>query len=99
MGKAGARNHSQRRTAVDSAARYQGYPRDINPNTFAVGHPASPSWIRPHANYEHPAVLQAARARRQVATIDTNSFIVQPAASVCWLDSSDEEAIKVAAAR
>jgi hypothetical protein len=33
-----------------------------------------------HANGEHPAVLVA----RQVKTIDPNTFLVQPPASVTW---------------
>lgn len=58
-------------------------PSGINPNTFIVGHPASPKWataaVPVHANGEHPAVLVA---RRGVAPhIDVNTFLVQPPAS------------------
>ena len=58
----------------------------IDPNTFIVGHPASPRWVAPtvrHANGEHPAVLQAARAGQ--AQINANTFLVQPPASTTWV--------------
>lgn len=71
----------------------------IDPNTFIVGHPASPTWTHPHANREHPAVLVAARAKLQVGGIDSNTFIVQPPASVRWLAASEDTPVKVAAAR
>jgi hypothetical protein len=58
----------------------------IDPNTFIVGHPASPRWKTVHSNHEHPAVIQAERAK-QGRAIDANTFIVQPPASVQWLPS------------
>ncbi len=73
--------------------------RDIDPNTFIVGHPASPTWTRPHSNAEHPAVLVAARMKQQVATIDANTFTVQPPASVRWLASGETTPLTVAAMR
>lgn len=54
----------------------------INPNTFIVGHPASPTWKRAHSHAEHPAVQ--VRARQGVASIDSNTFRVQPPASTRW---------------
>ena len=57
-------------------------PNPANPNTFIVGHPASPRWIAAHANHEHPAVVQARMAHQ--ATIDPNTFVVQPPAAVSW---------------
>lgn len=56
----------------------------INPSTFIVGHPASPTTRAGHANFEHPAVLVA----RQAAAIDPNTFVVQPPVQVSWTDSS-----------
>lgn len=54
----------------------------IDPNTFIVGHPASPTWKVRHANSEHPAVQVH---RRAAATApDSNLFLVQPPASVRW---------------
>ncbi len=52
----------------------------VNPNTFIVGHPASPRTRGGHANFDHPAVALAATARG----IDSNTFLVQPPASVRW---------------
>jgi hypothetical protein len=72
-----------------TAALAAGPQAGIDPNTFIVGHPASPSWKRVHANQEHPAVLVARRAQQQadahVSQLDANLFIVQPPASVRWL--------------
>lgn len=72
----------------------------IDPSTFRVGHPASPTWqaasSKPvHANGEHPAVLAARQA--QHPHIDSNTFIVQPPASVVWADRSAGAADVVAA--
>lgn len=55
----------------------------IDPNTFIVGHPASPKNKRVHANGHHPAVILNAPDRKP-AGIDPNTFIVQPPASVTW---------------
>lgn len=55
----------------------------VNPNTFIVGHPASPSWKRTHSHAEHPAVQQ--RARDLLNAIDSNTFRVQPPAGVRWV--------------
>ena len=52
----------------------------VNPSTFIVGHPASPTTRGGHANFEHPAVLAA----RGTVVIDANVFLVQPPASVRW---------------
>jgi hypothetical protein len=52
----------------------------IDPNTFIVGHPASPTVRGGHANFEHPAVIVARRA----VGIDANTFIVQPPVAVSW---------------
>lgn len=60
--------------------------RSIDPNTFIVGHPASPRWVHRHAGAEHPAV-QVARAAR--ADIDPNTFLVQPPAPVHWVVRGD----------
>ena len=65
------------------------FGRDIDPNTFVVGHPASPRWVVQHANGEHPAVIVARRAAEGAAAIDPNTFIVQPPAQVTWLATSD----------
>ena len=59
-------------------ARTQG----IDPNTFIVGHPASPQWVRGHANHDHPAVLVARRTGQ--SQIDANTFLVQPPATTAW---------------
>jgi len=56
--------------------------QSIDPNTFIVGHPASPQWVRGHANHEHPAVQVAHRAEHP--QIDTNTFLVQPPATTAW---------------
>lgn len=71
----------------------------IDPSTFRVGHPASPTWQAApkavHANGEHPAVLVARQA--QHPHIDSNTFIVQPPASVVWTGRSAGAADVVAA--
>jgi hypothetical protein len=71
--------------------------RGIDPNTFIVGHPASPRWIAAHANHEHPAVLQARLAHQ--ATIDPNTFVVQPPAAVTWVAAPAKPALVAAALR
>jgi hypothetical protein len=60
----------------------------VDPSTFVVGHPASPLSRAGHANHEHPAVT-AKRAWLQ-DQIDANTFIVQPPASVTWVESRTE---------
>lgn len=70
--------------------------RDIDANRFIVGHPASPTWTRPHSLGEHPAVLIAARAKHPGTTIDANSFTVLPPASVRWLASGEPDTVKLA---
>jgi len=73
------------------------FGRDVDPNTFLVGHPASPRWGTSHANQEHPAVVVARRAAQGSQAIDPNTFIVQPPASVTWLATSDApESVTVA---
>ena len=53
----------------------------VNPSTFIVGHPASPTTRGGHANFEHPAL----RTSRAAAGIDPNAFLVQPPASTSWV--------------
>jgi hypothetical protein len=73
------------------------FGRDVDPNTFLVGHPASPRWVVQHANHEHPAVVIARQAAEGRMPVDPNTFIVQPPAAVTWLERSDApEAIAVA---
>ena len=83
--------------ALAQSAAFVG--RDIDANTFLVGHPASPTWTRPHTHAEHPAVQVANRLKQQAGTIDANTFTVQPPASVRWLASSEPSSLTVAAAR
>jgi hypothetical protein len=55
----------------------------IDPNTFIVGHPASPRWTaapHQHAGQDHPAVQVA----RQGVRVDPNAYRVQPPASTHW---------------
>jgi len=85
------------------AVHAQGVPTgapysQIDPNTFILGHPASPHWKVVHAGSEHPAVLVARRAA-QPPVIDPNLFPVQPPASVRWLASGDEAGTVVAVRR
>ena len=54
----------------------------VDPSTFLVGHPASPTWQLRHANAEHPAI--AMRAETPRSSIDPNTFIVQPPAHAEW---------------
>jgi len=70
---------AQAQTVVPTTAVSVG---GLDSNHFIVGHPASPSWKRVHANAEHPAVRQQARAATVV--IDSNGFRVQPPAGVRW---------------
>jgi len=55
----------------------------VNPNTFLVGHPASPRNRAGHANHEHPAVTRWAGQAAQ-PSLDTNTYLVQPPAAVRW---------------
>jgi hypothetical protein len=57
----------------------------VDPSTFLVGHPASPTWQLRHANAEHPAIAMRAQATR--TSIDPNTFIVQPPAHAQWTHS------------
>lgn len=54
----------------------------VDPNTFIVGHPASPRWKTAHSNGAHPAVIVTGRA--VTGAPDSNRFLVQPPASVRW---------------
>jgi hypothetical protein len=73
------------------------FGREVDPNTFLVGHPASPRWKVTHANHEHPAVVIARQAAEGGAPVDPNTFIVQPPAAVTWLEHSDApDAVNVA---
>lgn len=56
----------------------------VNPSTFIVGHPASPTTRGGHAGFEHPAVVIA----RQAGQVDPNTFIVQPPVHVSWTGGS-----------
>ncbi|MDP4302357.1 hypothetical protein [Leptothrix discophora] len=56
--------------------------RDAAPHL--VGHPASPRWAVQHANAEHPAIQARARLAAGGSTVDANTFLVQPPASVVW---------------
>lgn len=76
-----------------------GQAAGLDPNTFIVGHPASPRWTAApvqHANGEHPAVLQARAAR--AAHIDGNTFLVQPPAATRWLAVAPRADVQLAAA-
>ena len=59
----------------------------VDPSTFIVGHPASPSWQVRHANADHPAIAMRRKVSR--TTIDPNTFIVQPPAHVQWTQPGD----------
>jgi len=61
----------------------------IDPNTFILGHPASPTTRGGHAGGEHPAVLVARNAGQR--GIDPNTFIVQPPASVTWIATPPQD--------
>jgi hypothetical protein len=54
----------------------------VDPSTFLVGHPASPTWQLRHANADHPAIAMRAETTRSL--IDPNTFIVQPPAHAEW---------------
>lgn len=86
--------------AADPQDNWSRFGRDVDPNTFTVGHPASPRWAAPvaqHANGEHPAVIVARRAAQGEVALDPNTYIVQPPASVTWLAHGDApEAVTVA---
>lgn len=53
----------------------------VDSSTFIVGHPASPTVRGGHANFAHPAVLVA---QARTGQLDSNTFLVQPPASVIW---------------
>ena len=54
----------------------------VDPSTFLVGHPASPTWQVRHANADHPAIAMRREATHRL--IDPNTFIVQPPAHAQW---------------
>ena len=54
----------------------------VDPSTFLVGHPASPTWQLRHSNADHPAISIRREASRRL--IDPNTFIVQPPAHAQW---------------
>ena len=64
--------------AVSTPPRVTG----VDPSTFVVGHPASPTWQVRHANADHPAVAMRREAGGQ--SVDPNTFVVQPPAHVEW---------------
>ena len=61
----------------------------IDPNTWILGHPASPTTRGGHANFEHPAVLVARAAAS--GGIDPNTFLVQPPATVTWIGTPEQD--------
>ena len=61
----------------------------IDPNTYILGHAASPTTRGGHANFEHPAVLVARAAAR--GDIDPNTFLVQPPAAVTWISTPEQD--------
>jgi hypothetical protein len=71
-----------RHPAVPGSHPIQG----VDPSTFLVGHPASPTWQLRHANHEHPAIAM----RRQASRLDPNTVIVQPPAHVEWTNPGAE---------
>ena len=81
---AGAQAQTPATTAAPQATTAGKAYSAIDPNTFILGHPASPRWQVVHANQAHPAV-RVALAARGAAVVDANTFIVQPPASVTWL--------------
>jgi len=83
-------------SAADTDADWVRFGRDVDPNAFVVGHPASPRWAVRHAGGEHPAVIVARRAAERPDAIDPNTFLVQPPAAVAWREQ-DETATTVAA--
>lgn len=54
----------------------------VDPSTFIVGHPASPTWQLRHADADHPAIAMRREENRRL--IDPNTFIVQPPAHAEW---------------
>lgn len=71
----------------------------VNPSTFVVGHPASPTWKAPahvHANHPHPAIATSAMSASRV---DVNTFLVQPPAHVDWTAPEVDVPSRIAAAR
>ena len=67
----------------------------VDPSTFIVGHPASPSWQVRHANADHPAIAMRREASRQA--IDPNTFVVQPPAHVEWIQRRNADTAVAAA--
>lgn len=68
---------------VFALAAHTAHAAGIDPNTFIVGHPASPRWgaaVHEHAGQEHPAL----RAARLGQHMDPNQYLVQPPASTQW---------------
>jgi hypothetical protein len=61
----------------------------IDPNTYILGHAASPTTRGGHANFEHPAVLVARAAAK--GNIDPNTFLVQPPATVTWIATPEQD--------
>lgn len=68
----------------------------VDPSTFLVGHPASPTWQVRHANADHPAIAMRREATRR--SIDPNTFIVQPPAHAEWTNSGGGGTEQVVAA-
>jgi hypothetical protein len=55
----------------------------VDPSTFVVGHPASPTWQVARENRDHPAI--AVKRDEAIQAIDPNTFLVQPPARVSWI--------------
>lgn len=82
--------------AVAATALLSTSPAHAEPAAAASPGPATVTAARAHANGEHPAV----RVARLASTrgIDSNTFIVQPPASVTWaLGPAGEPALHLAA--
>ena len=88
-------NAEEHKLGQHPAVLVQAQAPRIDPNRFIVAPPASVTWVRSHANAEHPAVLVARQAPS--ASIDVNTFLVQPPVTVTWTPGpSAEPALKLA---
>lgn len=88
-------NAQEHQLGQHPAMLVQAQTQGIDPNHFIVMPPASVTWVRSHANAEHPAV--AAR-HAPSAGVDANTFLVQPPAAVTWALHSAAEPVKLAQA-
>jgi hypothetical protein len=60
----------------------------VDPSTFIVRHPASPSWRAERLNHDHPAVVVKREWARRA--VDPNTFLVQPPSHTRWFGSGPE---------